>query len=264
MEVGDDGRRSLAGRVAIVTGGSSGIGRAVCVALARRGAAVVVVGRSPEHLQETGDALGALAREGGPERRALLLPLDVRREADMESMRERTLDRFGRIDILVASAGIGRAGDGARRLPTPLARLPLPQWDAVVDTNLKGAFLSNRAVLPPMIARGRGEIVNVASARSSLRGQAYAAAYCASKFALLAFSRALAAEVASEGIRVQAVLPDAVESPLVAGTGLGGPRFGSLPPARLGEFVADSITLPDDAILENPLIAPFARAGRTA
>ena len=182
----------------------------------------------------------------------------------MESMRDRTLDRFGRIDVLVASAGIGRAGDTDRRLPTPFVRLPLSQWDAVVDTNLKGVFLSNRAVLPPMIERGRGEIVNVASARGSLRGQAYAAAYCASKFALLAFSQALAAEVASAGIRVQAVLPDAVESPLVAGTNLGGPRFGSLPPARLGEFVADSVALPDDATLESPLIAPFARAGRTA
>jgi NAD(P)-dependent dehydrogenase (short-subunit alcohol dehydrogenase family) len=264
MGARNDGPESLGGRVAIVTGGSSGIGRAVCVALARRGAALVVVGRSPTRLQETGDALAALAPERGRKRRALLLRLDVRSEADMESMRDRTLDRFGRIDVLVASAGIGRAGDPGRRLPTPFVRLPLSQWDAVVDTNLRGVFLSNRAVLPPMIERGRGEIVNIASARGSLRGQAYAAAYCASKFALLAFSRALAAEVASAGIRVQTVLPDAVESPLVAGTGLGAPRFGSLPPARLGEFVADSVALPDDATLESPLVAPFARAGRTA
>ena len=246
-----DASRPLDGQVAIVTGGSSGIGRATCVALARAGAVVVPVGRDAGRLAETA-ALVTAARPGaaGP-----ALALDVRRPDDMERMRDATLEAFQRIDILVASAGIGRAGE--RRVPTPLARLAVSDWDAVVDTNLTGAFLANRAVLPAMLARGRGEIVNVCSARGGLRGQAYAAAYCASKFALLALTEALADEVAAGGVRVQAILPEAVASPLIEATGLGAGRYASMPADRLARALVDMILLPDDALLARPLFAAF-------
>jgi len=185
---------ALRDRVAIVTGASSGIGRATSIALGRAGSRVVAVGRDNDRLRETADAVVA---GGGME--PLILALDVRRESDMQEMARAALARHGRIDILVAAAGIGRA-DVTRLMPVPVARLSTAEWDAVVDTNLRGVFLSNRAVLPAMLDAGAGEILNVGSARAGVHGTPYAAAYAASKRAMVAFSEILAEEVARADI----------------------------------------------------------------
>jgi NAD(P)-dependent dehydrogenase (short-subunit alcohol dehydrogenase family) len=245
----------LAGRVAIVTGGTSGIGRATCLALARAGASVVVVGRSPSRVTEVVAQLRLTdrsSRSGNSD--ALGLALDVRSEADMAEMASRTIDRFGRLDVLVASAGIGRPGVGTRVLSHPVARLPLEEWHQVLHTNLRGVFLSNRAVLPPMVRQHQGWILNLSSALGGRYGFPFASAYCASKFGVLGLSQALAREVAQFGITVQAILPDATDTPML-GPDLMTRSFGALlAPDRVGELVVYLLTLPDDVLLADPII----------
>ena len=241
----------LAGRIAIVTGGSSGIGRAGCVALAEEGARVVVVGRSPERIRGTLDLLRA---KGGGDGH-LGLPLDVRREGDMAEMARRTLDAFGRIDILVASAGIslGTSSLGGR---AAVADLPVRAWDEIIDTNLRGMFLADRAVLPAMIARGRGDVVNVSSSLGTTAGWAYASAYCASKFAVMGFSEALAEEVRPHGVRVQVLVPDAVDTPMLRRSHLA--VVTALTPEEVARLLVRMVTAPEDTVLVDPLIAPFS------
>jgi len=234
---------ALAGRVAIVTGGSSGIGRATALALGRADARVVVVGRDSERLQRTTKELERTT--GG---RVLGLSLDVRSECDTAALAEQVLAAHGRIDILVACAGVGA---GPRQtVPRPVAQLAVADWDVVVDTNVRGTFLSDRAVLPTMIAQGEGDIVHLSSAPAGIRGQPLAAAYCASKFAVNALSESLSSEVREHGIRVHLVFPGLVETPLVKGAGLA-KRFGSpLAPERVADFLVWLLCLPRDAVLQ--------------
>lgn len=249
--------RRLDGEVVIVTGASGSLGRAICVAAAREGARVVAVGRDAARLAET---LDAIRREcGSSAAEPVVFQLDVCSEDDIENMRDSVRDRFGRIDVLIVAHGIGGSSAGNRALPHPFARLPLEDWSAVIDTNLKGVFLINRAVLPVMVAQGRGHIINVSSARGGLRGQAFGAAYCASKFGVRGLSEALAEEVQRLGIRVEVILPEAVESTLIANTGLGSGRRKSLQPERVSALALHMLTRPDDVVLSQPLIEAFSR-----
>jgi 3-oxoacyl-[acyl-carrier protein] reductase len=247
----------LQGRVAIVTGGSSGIGRAICVALARAGMYVVVVGRDCTRVSQT----VAEINEGNTTTETLGLVLDVGSEENMEEMRRQTLARFGKIDVLVASAGIWRDPQKAKKLPSPVVTLPVDEWDEVLRTNLRGVFLSNRAVLPSMIAQHRGTIINISSSPGGLYGNPYASAYCASKFGVIGLSQSLAEEVSDYGVKVYVMLPDRVDTPMLGL--LGKARLGeSLPPGRVAEFIRYLLMLPDDTILCHPLIAPMMNPDR--
>jgi len=240
---------NLKGQVAVVTGGSSGIGRATCLALARSGASVVVVGRTDSRVQEV---VGQV-RQLGAESCALGLALDVRQERDMEEMACQTLARFHRIDILIACAGIGK-GDTERLLPYAVAAMPIGEWEEVVGTNLKGVFLSNRAVLPSMIRQRGGTIINISSARGGRFGSPYASAYCASKFGVIGLSESLAEEVREFGIKVHVVLPDVTDTP-IWGKGPGPERFGkSLSPSCVADLIIYLLCQPDDVVVPNPLI----------
>jgi len=244
---------SLRDRVAIVTGGSSGIGRAVCLALATEGARVIAVGRTPARVEETRAAL--LAIPGVDPGGCLALALDVRSDRDMETMAEETLARFGRIDILVASAGIGSNTATSGRGRAVVADLSTETWDEVIDTNLKGTFLADRAVLPAMMRQGRGEIVNVSSSLAATSGWPFASAYCASKFGLMGLSESLAAEVAGYGIRVQVVLPDVVDTPMLRASHLAIRR--ALSSTEVAGFILEMLAAPENALLLNPLMVPF-------
>jgi NAD(P)-dependent dehydrogenase (short-subunit alcohol dehydrogenase family) len=217
-------RTSLADAVAVVTGGSSGVGRACALALAEAGAHVVVVGRDQKRVAQVAQQAAGLG-----------LVLDVTRETDMAELACRVLDTFGRIDVLLASAGIGAAPGTS--LPRPVAGTPLRDWQAILRTNLTGVFLSNRAVLPTMLAAGSGHIINVASFPAGIAGTPLAAAYCASKHGLVGLSESLAAEVAPVGVRVDILFPGLIETPMGAGTLLAR-RFGiPLPASRVADFV---------------------------
>ena len=247
--------RRLQGRVAVVTGGTSGIGRAAACALARESAQVVLVGRDPERLERVAVEVGASGVAG----RALALRLDVGRDDDMETMRATVLERCERIDVLVAAAGI--QGPADRRLPTTVATMSVEDWDAVLRTNLRGVFLSNRAVIPAMLRQRSGTIINIASSRGGLYGNAYAAAYCASKFGVIGLTESLAEELGPHGIRVTAVLPDVVDTPILGelGRAMLGP---SIPPERVAQLVVQLVTMPEDVQLLQPLIAPMMNPGR--
>jgi NAD(P)-dependent dehydrogenase (short-subunit alcohol dehydrogenase family) len=242
-------RRRLAMRVAIVTGGSSGIGRDTCLQLAREGASVVVVGTNRERIDQV---VSALDRGEQGDAHHLGLALDVRSEADMEEMAARTVDRFGRIDILVACAGILRPSGTP---PKPLAKVSEGEWDEVIDINLKGAFLGNRAVLPTMLAQKQGDIVNVSSV-SGLKGRAHDAPYCASKFALIGMTGSLAAEVGSRGIRVQSVVPGAVDTPIWQQNAPFPVPRGALTPDRVAALIVHMLAAPADTVLRAPVVVP--------
>ena len=247
----------LRDRIAVVTGGGGGIGRALCVALAGAGAGVVAVGRTGKSLDET----LAAARQGGePGPGMLALTADVGCDEDMQAMAARTLERFGRIDILVCCAGVLRA---SQRGPRPITDVAADEWRAVLRANLRGTYLANRAVLPAMLLRREGEIINLSST-SGLRGYAYDAAYCASKFAILGLTESLAEETRAHGVRVQVVLPGPVATRIWEQNLPVPPSEKTLPVERVVDLVLYLLTLPKDAALRLPAIVPFRRERRPA
>lgn len=247
MELHD--QQTLAGQTAIVTGAASGIGRATALSLARLGAAVALVDLNPELLSEAAQDIATQAETPEP----LILPGDIRQEADMADMARLTLEKFGSIDILVHGAGILR-GQGSG--PKMMADVDLTEWDEVIGTNLKGTFLCNRAVLPAMVKQRQGQIINIAST-SGLQGRPLDSVYCASKFGVMGLTQALAEEVRPYGIRVQVVAPDAVDTPMWGQNGPIRPPTDALAPARVAELITCLVTLPLDAILGQVVIAPF-------
>jgi 3-oxoacyl-[acyl-carrier protein] reductase len=227
------------GQSIVVTGGSGGLGAVVARRLARHGAAVAVVGRNAARLRSIADEIGP---------NALGLALDVSHEPDMERMARAALDRWGRIDALVACAGIARAS-GAGSIPQPVHTMSVAEWDEVMATNLRGTFLSNRAVLPHMMGRRGGKIVNVASSPAGISGQPFAAAYCASKSAAVGLSEALASECSASGVRVHCVFPDLIDTPLIRRTTLAAVRGRPMDPERVAAFIHHLLNLPADVDL---------------
>ena len=187
---------SLDGKVAIVTGAGSGIGRAIAIGLAGEGAAVVVADVNAE---AAGDVAMHIAA------RALPVECDVSDTSQVNSMVDAAVKQLGRIDILVNNAG--------RAVGGPVAKMTDEDWDSLFDTNLRGTFLCTRAVLQHMIPQQSGVIVNTASGLG-MRAQAYTAAYGASKAAVIHFTRIVASEVARYGIRVNAFTPGVTDTPL--------------------------------------------------
>lgn len=247
--------RPLAGRVVVVTGASSGLGRAAALALAAGGAQLVLAGRDAGRLDDAVARADAAAAAAGHDRRAFACRADVASEADMQRLAAETLARFGRIDALVHSAGVLRAPGAPLRA---VADMPTAEWDGVLDTNLRGTWLANRAVLPAMRAQGEGDIVNLTSL-SGHTGRAFDAPYCASKFGVVGLTRALAEEVGPDGVRVQALAPGRFDTEVLAQIGL--PQGGHIPPpSRVADCIRWLLELPPDLRLADPLIAPLDTA----
>jgi len=258
----DDARPSarpsgqLSGAVAIVTGGASGIGRAVCEALAREGATVVIADLDASRVQEAVLATAEIGTGG----EQLGVVVDIRDERSVEEMVRRTLDRFGRIDILVAAAGILR---GKGRSPKPMAQISLDEWNDVIGTNLRGTFLTDRAVLPVMIRQRAGQILNISST-SGRKGRAFDSVYCASKFGVIGLSESMAREVEHYGIKVHVLLPDAVNTPLWQQNGPIPCPPGSLTPSRVAQVILFLLLLPQDTMVAAPVVVPFRGGARHA
>jgi 3-oxoacyl-[acyl-carrier protein] reductase len=250
----------LAGQIAIVTGGTSGIGRQVCLALAQAGAAVVVVGRNSTRLAAVVAEAEAVSAARAFPRGALGLNLDVCREEDMAEMAARTLKHFGRIDILVASAGILRR-EGSR--PAMLLELTSQEWDRVVDTNLKGVFLSNRAVLKTMKEQRFGQIINVASL-TGRRAVAFDTPYSASKFGVIGLTEALAQEMQPYGVRVQVLLPGNTDTPIWSQNEPIPRAAQTLPADRVAGLIVFMLTRPHDSTLGELAISPLRSKAATA
>lgn len=193
----------LKDKVALVTGGASGIGRAVALAWAREGARVVVSDVDRDGGEETAEAVRAAGSE------ALFAAADVGKPEDCEALVQRAVQKFGRLDIACNNAGIGGA-------QAPTADYPLDAWAQVIAINLSGVFYGMKYQLPAMLKNGGGAIVNMASILGAV-GFATAPAYVAAKHGVLGLTKTAAQEYAARGLRVNAVGPGFIHTPLIAG-----------------------------------------------
>jgi NAD(P)-dependent dehydrogenase (short-subunit alcohol dehydrogenase family) len=225
-------KKRLQGKTALVTGASKGIGRATALALAAEGADVAVTARDERALA----SLAALIQAAGV--RAAAVAADASQEKDVERARAAVLAALGRVDILVNNAGIARYA--------PFAELTLADYDWMMNTNMRSGFLFTKAFLPPMLERGEGWIVFVASV-SGLFGFPGETAYCASKHAQVGFAKALDREVFDKGVRVSVVAPGGVNTEHAFGTGrtAGDPSLQTfLEPEDVAQAVLFSVTQP--------------------
>ena len=182
----------LDGRVAVVTGASRGLGRAMALALAEAGADVALAGRSKPDLEETAHRVERLGR------RALVVTTDVRILAEVEELMGRAVTGLGRLDILVNNSGVAHVG--------PFAEGPPEEWTRMLETNLTGVLNGCRAAAPHFLAAKRGKVINVASMLAAV-GLPHYAAYSATKGGIVAFTRTLAVEWARHNIQVNAIAP---------------------------------------------------------
>lgn len=190
----------LRDKVALVTGAGRGIGKAISLTFAVEGANLIVCSRTKSQIEDVAEAIRAVGRE------CLAVVAAVEKEADVTQMVGDGLARFGKIDILVNNAGISN--------PKPFLETSMSDWEEALAVNLKGVVLCTRAVLPHMLQRGVGRVINVASA-AGLRGLPGSPAYTASKFAVVGLTQALADEVMEKGIRVNVICPGPVKTELL-------------------------------------------------
>ena len=197
--------KKLEGKVAIVTGASRGIGRDIALLFAKEGAKLTLTARSEDALKALSDEI---KKNGGAE--PLCVPLDVKNSEKVDELVDKTLDKFGRVDILVNNAGMTRDG--------LLLRMSDEDWDEVLDTNLKGAFLCLRAVAKPMMRQRAGRIINMASV-IGLIGNAGQANYAASKAGLIALTKSAAKELGSRNILINAIAPGFIDTEMTQALG---------------------------------------------
>lgn len=226
----------LEGKVALVTGGARGQGRSHAVTFAREGARVAVCDvadapgafpsvpyplASAEDLETTRRAVEAVGGE------CLALPADVRSSRELRAVVERTVERFGKVDVLVANAGIESFGAAHE--------LTEEQWDEMLAVNLTGVWKSCRAVIPHLIERGEGGVILITSSIAGLKGLANQAHYCASKHGVVGLMRSLAIELAPHGVRVNTVHPSSVDTPIIKNQAMYTLFSGGNPDATLEE-----------------------------
>lgn len=240
----------LDGKTAIVTGGGTGIGRAVAVALAAEGTAVAVIGRRPEPLE---DAVAAITAAGG---KALALPADVTDEGQIASVFAQVGERLGPVDILVNNAGLNAPG--------PTAELALADWRRVIDVNLTGVFLCSREALRVMQPRHSGRIIMIGSVSAKVPRE-HAAAYTTSKFGLDGLTRSLALDARPHRIAVSIVHPGNTATAIWAGREDRAQTEGVMASEDVAKVVVTTATLPPEVnLLESivlPVTMPFVGRG---
>ena len=194
----------LDGQVAVVTGASSGIGRAVAGALATEGASVVVTARREERLAEV---VAEITGAGGT---ALAVPADVADEVDVDRLHDAAVERFGQVDIVVNNVGVGSYG--------PLPSMSVEDYDWMMRSNVRSSFLCTRRFLPGMLERESGQVCFIGSV-AGLKGLPGESVYCASKFAQMGFAQALDYETRETGVKVSVIAPGGVNTEFAIGTG---------------------------------------------
>jgi NAD(P)-dependent dehydrogenase (short-subunit alcohol dehydrogenase family) len=232
--------KPLTGQVVLVTGAGRGLGRALAGAFAESGAAVVLAARN------AGAVAAAAADIGRAGRRAVGVPCDVRDAAQVRSLVDAAVRECGGIDILVNNAGTFQI--------SAIADTEEAAWDAMLDTNLKGAYLVTRAALPHVVAR-RGHVINMVSVagRAAYR---FNGAYCASKWGLLGFTNVLREEMRTSGVRVTAVLPGATDTSIWDGVPGNWDRSKMMRPETVARCVVDFCSLPPEASPDELVLSP--------
>jgi NAD(P)-dependent dehydrogenase (short-subunit alcohol dehydrogenase family) len=246
--VSEPGR--VEGKAALVTGASSGLGRATAIALARAGADVALAARSKEELKSAEEEVSEFGR------RALTLPVDLASETETAEAVGRSVETFGRIDILVNAAGTD--------VPGMVEQLSVEGWDRTLAVNLRAPFLLSKAAFPHMRKAGGGIIVNVSSVAGK-KGWANASAYCASKFGLTGLTEALADEGKEHSIRAIVLYPGAMDTNWGAFSPEerqeGGSKEASptrvLPPERVADLIAWLVASPQDFVLTEGIVLPI-------
>ncbi len=222
----------LKDKVAMVTGASRGIGEATALTLAQAGADVIVTARSSDELATLAERLERMGVA------ALPVAADLTLEEDVDRLRDAVLARFGRVDILINNAGVGKYG--------PLASLSAADYDWMMNTNMRSSFLCTSAFLPGMLARRQGWVVFVSSV-AGLKGLPNESVYCATKFAQMGFAQALDYETREQGVKVSVVAPGGVGTHFAFGTGRtpGDPMLDAMMDAKdVAEAVLFAVTQP--------------------
>jgi len=221
----------LSGKVALITGGGTGIGRAIALAFAREGAGVAVAGRRVEKLREVTEEI---EKQGGA---GLALECDVAQAEDVQRAVRETAKRFGRLNVLVNNAGVVHV--------STVEGIDEEEWDRLMMVNLKGPFLTSRAVLPEFRKCGGGAIVNIGSVLG-LVAMRDRAAYAASKGGVTMLTKAMAVDHAHENIRVNCICPSLVETELLKGVFSGSPGGEELKKARVATIPLGRVGKPED------------------
>ena len=229
---------SIQHQVAVVTGAGRGIGRAIAIELAQLGARVVLVARSQSDLEETGRTIGPSAS---------VMPADVRSKEELRRVFGQTAAVYGPVDILVNAAGLGIFGRVVDYKDEDFA--------TVIDTNLRGIFYTSRFVLPSMIERGKGHIINIASIAGKV-GSATRAVYCASKFGVIGFTESLAEEVRQYGIRASIICPGSTDSGFNPANHAGKARDKMLHPSDIAHAVRTIVTQEPNSFISEIVLRP--------
>jgi len=233
---------TLTNKVALVTGASRGIGRAVALKLASQGAHVALASRSREELR----AVAARIQRFG--RKCIVIPTDLTDKDQIAAMIDQTLRMMDTVDILVNNAGLG--------IFKPVVEATVEEWDLMWNVNVRGLFLCTKAVLPTMIRNQQGAIVNVASlaGKNPVPG---GSGYCATKHAVLGFTKSLMMEVRKHNIRVLSVCPGSVDTPFFDNAGFEPPnRDKILHPKDVADVIISALIMPERALVSDIDIRP--------
>jgi NADP-dependent 3-hydroxy acid dehydrogenase YdfG len=229
---------NIDGKVAVVTGAGRGIGRAIAIELGKMGARLVLAARSAPELEETARAIGS----------ASVMRTDVRRLEDIHNLLDQTAASLGPVDILVNAAGIGVFGR--------LAAFRDEDYEAILETNLRSIFYACRRVLPSMMERKTGHIINIASIAGKV-GTATRAVYCASKFGVVGFTEALAEEVREHGVRVSLICPGSTDTSFSSDPNREGKsRSRMLSPSDIAHAVRMIVTQEPNSFISEVIIRP--------
>ncbi|MDM7863857.1 SDR family oxidoreductase [Staphylococcus borealis] len=227
----------LNGRVAIITGASSGIGAATAKALATQGVKVVLAGRSEDKLNQVAQTLN--------EESVHIVPTDVTIQTDVDALVAQAIDTFGQVDIFVNCAGLMRS--------SKITDYQVDAWDAMVDTNIKGLLYSLNAILPKFEAQGSGHVVNLASISANEVSKA-SALYSATKSAVLMIFNGLEKELAKTGIKTTSILPGMVDTPMTEHSDFGGRK--KLDPENIADAIVYALTQPAHVNVNEVTVRP--------
>lgn len=225
---------SLAGQTALVTGGSKGIGRAICLALAKEGANIIIAARNDSEIKETMDKLKEMGSK------SLAIQADVRSEEDVRRLISMTIDKCGKLDILINNAGVA--------YKKRLEETTLEEYEKIIDTNLKGVFLCTKYAIPYIRGSKNGKIINISSV-GGLHGLPEFSVYCASKFGVNGITESIAFELEGE-IKVYTVCPGAVDTDMYRSL------FSDIPPLK-PEHIAEKVlelASPDSKVTSGKII----------
>lgn len=235
--------RQLEGKKVLITGASSGIGKAIAILFAKEGADLCLVARRAEELSKVAEQCRAVGVK------VLDLNVDITKKTEVEKMALESLSVFDQIDILINNAGYGRYG--------PFTTIPIEEWDKMWMINVRGLVLVIQAIIPHMIARQMGHIVNISSIHG-IHTSGNASAYCATKFAVTGLTEALSKELWKDGIKVSAVCPGGVLTPFL-GIAPEQKNQEYLEPEEVARVVLDVVTAPGKALIMKVVIAPKTR-----